>query len=255
MPQDDHTPWQARTERNEAGSNAGDSMRPSSSQARTPAATNAGRYPAPGSTNPGSSASYSGRSDTSAGSGEANYGSGNRSGLDQAVQSLDGATNKAAGAAGEATDRIRTAATDQLSSQKDKAVQTVSGLASSLHSAAGSMEGEQAQIAEYVRKAADQLEQFSRNIEQKNVGELITDVESFARRQPAIFLGAAFGVGLLAARFLKSSSRGESLLDRGAQVARSAASTVSEGVSAGMGESQSGRRVSEEVADPLSGGI
>ena len=31
------------------------------------------------------------------------------------------------------------------------------------------------------------------------------DLESFARRNPAIFIGAAFGVGFLVARFLKST--------------------------------------------------
>jgi len=31
------------------------------------------------------------------------------------------------------------------------------------------------------------------------------DLESFARRNPALFIGAAFGVGFLVARFLKST--------------------------------------------------
>jgi hypothetical protein len=38
------------------------------------------------------------------------------------------------------------------------------------------------------------------------VGELIGDVEQFARRSPALFLGGAFALGVLAARFVKSSS-------------------------------------------------
>jgi hypothetical protein len=35
---------------------------------------------------------------------------------------------------------------------------------------------------------------------------MIQEVERFARRQPALFLGGAFTLGLIAARFLKSSS-------------------------------------------------
>jgi len=40
-------------------------------------------------------------------------------------------------------------------------------------------------------------------------------VQQFARRQPAVFFGAAFGLGLLAARFMKSSpGRGEDMRGR-----------------------------------------
>ena len=35
---------------------------------------------------------------------------------------------------------------------------------------------------------------------------MVTQVEQYARRQPAIFLGGAFALGLLGARFLKSSN-------------------------------------------------
>ena len=34
---------------------------------------------------------------------------------------------------------------------------------------------------------------------------MIDEVEAFARRNPPLFLGAAFGLGVLAVRFLKSS--------------------------------------------------
>jgi hypothetical protein len=36
---------------------------------------------------------------------------------------------------------------------------------------------------------------------------LIDDVEDFARREPAVFIGGAIAIGLVAARFLKSSRR------------------------------------------------
>jgi hypothetical protein len=53
------------------------------------------------------------------------------------------------------------------------------------------------------------------------VRELIEDAQRFARRQPAVFLGLSFGLGLLGARFLKSSppqtntSRPPATMDRG----------------------------------------
>jgi hypothetical protein len=43
----------------------------------------------------------------------------------------------------------------------------------------------------------------------KDVGELFQDAQRLARRQPVAFVGAAFVLGLVGARFLKSSSRDE----------------------------------------------
>jgi hypothetical protein len=36
---------------------------------------------------------------------------------------------------------------------------------------------------------------------------MVRNVEDFARRQPALFIGGAFMLGLLGARFLKSSAQ------------------------------------------------
>ncbi|MFO0591501.1 MAG: hypothetical protein U0441_28395 [Polyangiaceae bacterium] len=61
--------------------------------------------------------------------------------------------------------------------------------------------------APLVDKAADQLERFSRFLQDANPERVVRDVESFARREPLLFLGGAFALGLLGARFLKSSAR------------------------------------------------
>lgn len=60
--------------------------------------------------------------------------------------------------------------------------------------------------APYVDKAADQLERFSRFLRDANPADVVRDVERFARREPLLFLGGAFALGLLGARFLKSSA-------------------------------------------------
>jgi len=62
--------------------------------------------------------------------------------------------------------------------------------------------------AKYTDTAAKKIEEVATYFENRNVREMARDIESFARRNPAVFLGAAFGLGLLAARFLKSSSPG-----------------------------------------------
>jgi ElaB/YqjD/DUF883 family membrane-anchored ribosome-binding protein len=59
--------------------------------------------------------------------------------------------------------------------------------------------------ARYTGTAAKQIDKVADYFQRKNLRAMMHDTEDFARRNPAIFLGAAFGIGLLAARFLKSS--------------------------------------------------
>jgi hypothetical protein len=61
----------------------------------------------------------------------------------------------------------------------------------------------------YTGLAADKVEQVAGYFQRKDLRSIVRDAEAFARSNPAIFLGAAFGLGLLAARFLKSSPPGD----------------------------------------------
>ena len=63
----------------------------------------------------------------------------------------------------------------------------------------------------YSDTAANKLEKAAEYFETSDIKGLARDVESYARRNPAIFLGAAFAVGVLAARFIKSSPPSDSL--------------------------------------------
>jgi len=60
--------------------------------------------------------------------------------------------------------------------------------------------------ARYTGTAANQIEKVASYFERKDLKAMMRDTEAFARRNPAIFLGAAFALGMVAARFLKSSS-------------------------------------------------
>jgi len=61
-------------------------------------------------------------------------------------------------------------------------------------------------LAQFADQAAEQIDRFSTYLRETDVDEMLADAQRFARRQPALFLGGAFAVGLLAARFLKSST-------------------------------------------------
>jgi ElaB/YqjD/DUF883 family membrane-anchored ribosome-binding protein len=101
-------------------------------------------------------------------------------------------------------DQVRTRVDDQ----KAKVARTLSSVASSLKTSSLDMQtGDAAAIGNVVDRVADQVERAANYLERSNAEEIVGGVERFARRNPALFIGAAFAVGLLGARFLKSSSR------------------------------------------------
>ena len=59
--------------------------------------------------------------------------------------------------------------------------------------------------AKYTHSAAEKIEDVAGYFEGRSIREMARDLEGFARRNPAVFFGAAFGLGFLAARFLKST--------------------------------------------------
>jgi hypothetical protein len=104
---------------------------------------------------------------------------------------------------------VRQRATAQLDTQKSRATDGLSVIAGAVRQSTEQLRRDQHDgLAQYVDRAADQLEHFSNAIRDKDVDELLRDARQFARRQPALFIGGSFAVGLLAARFLKSSRQG-----------------------------------------------
>ncbi len=119
--------------------------------------------------------------------------------------------DEARDAAGEVGARARGAAERQLASGKDRVGEGLAHLAEALRKTASNLRGgesnESRALTEYVTRAADRVEVASDYFGRRTLSEVIGDVEDFARREPAILLGGAFGAGLLAGRFLRSTRR------------------------------------------------
>jgi hypothetical protein len=81
----------------------------------------------------------------------------------------------------------------------------VSNVAQSTKVAADELEADAPQIAGLVRGVADQLEEYSRNLENQSVTDLYMAATDFTRRQPALVFGMAALAGFFALRTLKSS--------------------------------------------------
>jgi len=107
-------------------------------------------------------------------------------------------------------ERVRQTAAAQLTTQKTRATEALGNVAAAIRQSGQPLrDNNQGMLADYAEKAADRLEQFSTRLGERELTELMDDAKRFARRQPALFVGAAFTVGVLAARFLKSSPDGQ----------------------------------------------
>jgi hypothetical protein len=98
-------------------------------------------------------------------------------------------------------------ATSALDSQKDRAAQSLTVMGDALRQSGRQLREQDAgPLSRLPDKVADRLDTVSATLSSKSTDELLRDLESLARRNTAIFLGAAFTLGVLAARFLKSSA-------------------------------------------------
>ena len=59
--------------------------------------------------------------------------------------------------------------------------------------------------APYMNRAGEEVRRVADYLQHTDLRQMVTHTEQLARRQPALFLGSAFAIGVLAARFLKSS--------------------------------------------------
>src|SRR5918995_1366175 len=102
--------------------------------------------------------------------------------------------------------------------QADRGLETAAGgietAAQTIRRVSTDMQTDQPQIAEFASTAADRAEDLARYLRETDVREMIGNVEHFARRQPLLFLGGAFVLGVAASRFIKAAAG-----DRSAELA------------------------------------
>lgn len=106
--------------------------------------------------------------------------------------------------AGNVGHRVADTVEDRLSDQKLRAADSLGQVAHSLRSAGQQMPSDNG-WGRYVSQAADRVDDLAGFIKEHEISELVDNFEDLARRQPAAFLGGAFALGLVGARFLKSS--------------------------------------------------
>jgi hypothetical protein len=119
----------------------------------------------------------------------------------------------AKGLASKASEKVVSAVEEQKAAGAD----FVSDMAGSIRRAATEF-GQVPQAAQYMRLAAEQIDSVSDAFRRRDLNQLVSDVQGFARRQPTAFFGAAVLAGFAVVRFLKTST--------GANAARSGSESL-----------------------------
>lgn len=132
--------------------------------------------------------------------------------------------NQAKEATGDVAGKVYDAAakktTSKIEEQKTNFALDLAGIADSIRQIGNSLSGEKqpqgvAKLASnYTNTLADKVEQVSNYVGDKDLGVMMKDAENLAHRNPALFFGGAFALGIVAARFLKSGNSDQALMRR-----------------------------------------
>ena len=93
--------------------------------------------------------------------------------------------------------------------QKRRGLDAMRSFAGAVDTAAQELEQQSPQVARYVRDVSEGLQSFTRNIEGRNLNDLMRSATDLARSKPTLFMVGAVAAGFALARFMKSSARPE----------------------------------------------
>ena len=94
---------------------------------------------------------------------------------------------------------------EAVSERKSIGADYIGSIAQATQQAAMAFDNDLPQAASYIRQASEQIRGVADKVRDKDVRELVSDVQEFARQQPTLFFGGAVVLGFAALRFLKST--------------------------------------------------
>lgn len=131
---------------------------------------------------------------------------------DTIKDALGAAKEKGGAVASQAYGIAAQKATEAIDERKANFTQGLTSVADTIRQIGGNLSEAQeptgvANIAaQYTNTAADKVEQLTGYLERRDFKGLVRDLEDLAHKNPAIFLGGAFALGIIAARFIKSGN-------------------------------------------------
>ena len=118
---------------------------------------------------------------------------------DQAKAIAGQAADKTSSLIGQVKEQAASAAEGHKAGLADK----VDELASAVHKSGEQFSGQQDWIAGAIERGAAELSTLAKSLRENDVNALLGQVRSFARQQPAVFIGASLAAGFALARFGK----------------------------------------------------
>jgi len=102
-------------------------------------------------------------------------------------------------------DRTKQAAVGKAQEGVQQLGSTIQSATSALRRAADDVETDNGLLGAALRKSADTIEQATHSFSEGDITRVVDDINGFARRQPAIFLGVTFALGFALARVGKAA--------------------------------------------------
>ena len=104
--------------------------------------------------------------------------------------------------------QARDRAVSSLTESRVQAADQIGGMAAAFRHTGEHLRAEnQGRAADLADSLAEQVDRASSYLRERDLAAIREDIEGLARRQPAMVLGIGFALGLLGARFFKSSER------------------------------------------------
>lgn len=107
----------------------------------------------------------------------------------------------------EIADEMKQSAERVAEDNKDRGAKRLNAVADTVDRVADQVADGAPAMADWVRRAAGEIDSLSRDLKDKSVGDLLTMGKDFARREPAAFIAASTLAGFALSRLLKSTSR------------------------------------------------
>ncbi|MDX1931176.1 MAG: hypothetical protein SFU56_01085 [Capsulimonadales bacterium] len=134
---------------------------------------------------------------------------------DQALEQGNALLHQTKEAAGQAFRSATGQVKDQLATRKDQAADTLNATVQALEATGQQFrERELGFVAGYTDNLTGQVRQLTDYLRDRDIDDLIRDTEAFARRNPSVFIGGAFLLGVALSRFLKSSGNDRNAIVR-----------------------------------------
>jgi hypothetical protein len=102
----------------------------------------------------------------------------------------------------------------QAEAQKDSLANRLQAIADRVHDTAEDLRGREAWVADLIDRGARELGHVAEDLKHRDVRALTSSFEGFARRQPALFMGAAVALGFALTRVARSGAEAYGRSDR-----------------------------------------